>query len=139
MMDTRVEFSKYITARYEDGSVFTFHKIEFEDRMVLNIQIEGIMDTTFRIPVSTRAFINSYINEEGDNDLGIEPRIIVGNHKNIKMTVVATQIGKVVQLSKRPKEVILSVGSKWFGKGDEVGENDFQKLMFILENVKMIL
>lgn len=138
-MDTPLEFSKCITDRYEDGSVLTFHKIEFDDRLILNIQIEGIMDTTFKVPMSTKAFINSYVSEDADNDLGIEPQIIVGDHQNVKMTIITTQIGKAVQLSKRPKEVILSIGSRWFGKGDEVSEDDFPKLVFILENIKKVL
>mmetsp|Transcript_7152 Transcript_7152/g.9053 ORF Transcript_7152/g.9053 Transcript_7152/m.9053 type:complete len:142 (+) Transcript_7152:894-1319(+) len=140
-MGPTLEFSKSITAKYpgDDETEFIFHKIEFNDKIILNVQINGVMDTTFDIPVSSKSSINAYSNISNSEDGGLEPVILIGDHSNLKIQVVASQIGKVVLASSEPKNLILSIGSKWFGKGNETDENDFNKLMFVLDNVKQLL
>ncbi|ODV78250.1 uncharacterized protein CANTADRAFT_90619 [Suhomyces tanzawaensis NRRL Y-17324] len=119
---------------------FFFHKIELADKMIINVQTNGIMDTTFELPISSRMAIthDAMISPE-IGDAGIEPRLIVGNHSNLKIQIVATQIGKVIATSRNPKDTILSIGSRWFGRGDETNNEDFDRLMFILGNVKRLL
>lgn len=134
-------FSKVHNAKYgdDDETEFFFQKIELGNKIVLNVQINGAMDTTFDIPMSSRQAItlnNTLGNEE---DTGVEPIILVGDYQNLKIQVVASQIGKLVLQSQNPKNVILSIGSKWFGKGDTTNDDDFDKLMFILGNVKSLL
>ncbi|KAG2735597.1 hypothetical protein G9P44_001811 [Scheffersomyces stipitis] len=134
--------SSAFSAYYKDdrSTEIFFQKIEYADRMVLNIQFNGVMDTAFEIPISSRATINySAALSNSDSDLGVEPVLLVGNHANMKISIVAAQIGKLILASANPKSAILSIGSKWFGKGDETEDSDFEKLMFILENTKKLL
>lgn len=140
-MEEPLKFSKSITAKYEgdDEHEFVFHKIELEDKIILNIQINGVMDTTFDIPVSPKSSITSYSSLTNSDDAGVEPIILIGDHGNVKIQVIASQIGKLVLMSPAPKNMILSIGSKWFGKGTESDDNDFGRLMFLLDNVKTIL
>lgn len=133
-------FSTALEVHYDQDVDFFFHKIELADRIILNIQINGVMDTTFDIPISSRTTINQAISGTMNiEDAGVEPRLLVGNHANFKILIVASQIGKLIALGQTPKDTILSIGSKWFGRGDEVGDDDFDKLMFVLGNVKKIL
>lgn len=132
------QFSKTVVSKYEGDNVeVEFHKIEFDDKVIINIKIDGAMDSTFDVPMSNKALMAA-----GDSrvelDLGIEPVVLVGDSGNTKLQIVATQVGKVVATSGRPKNTILSVGSRWFGKGDESSEDDFTKLLFVLENVKKL-
>lgn len=140
-MENVPEFNKSITAIYsgDEESEFTFHKIELNDKIILNVQINGVMDTTFDIPISSKSSINAYSNLNNSEDGGVEPVVLIGDHSNLKIQVVASQIGKLVLVSSNPKNLILSIGSKWFGKGNESDGNDFDKLMFVLDNVKALL
>lgn len=140
-VDTK-PFSKALSIKYpgEENVEFFFHKIEFEDKMIINIQIDGSMDMTFDIADTFRTSNPSFLrssNEDGEHE--IEPRILLGNHKNIKLQIVASQIGKLALNSSRPKSIILSIGSRWFGDGESVEKQDFDKLLFILDNVKDLL
>ncbi|CAH6719456.1 hypothetical protein CLIB1444_02S08966 [[Candida] jaroonii] len=131
--------NKVKNVEYPDGSgtEVQFHKIEVADTIILNILIDGIVDTTFELPLNSQQSINilSDISNLDEESLGIEPIILIGDYKNLKIQIVASQIGKLfLKKLKSPKNVILSIGSKWFGKGDESTDRDFDKLMFILEN-----
>lgn len=105
--------------------------------MILNVLTNDIMDTTLDIPLSTQATINDGLSDE--DSLGVEPVVLVGNPHNLKIQVVAGQIGKVVRQLKNPRNVILSLGSRWFGSGDSTEDGDFEKLMFVLGNIKKLL
>ncbi|KAK6463989.1 proteasome chaperone 3/4 [Scheffersomyces coipomensis] len=135
-------FTRSFETHYKDDNdteIF-FHKIELDNKIILNIQFNGVMDTTFELPLSSKATVNylsSISNSEAD--IGIEPLLLVGNHANLKISIVASQIGKLIATSGHPKDCILSIGSKWFGKFDESNDDDFEKLMFILENTKKLI
>lgn len=138
------EFNKLIERVYPDGPQFTFHKIEQGDTIILNILIDGVADTTMEIPLNSQHAINILSNisnfDEEEPALQIEPRIIIGDHNNFKIQIISSQIGKLIlQKLIEPKVVILSIGARWFGKGDETTEEDFDKLMFVLENVKQLM
>ncbi|CCG24778.1 Irc25 protein [Candida orthopsilosis Co 90-125] len=131
------------------GEEFFLHLIQFQNKQILNISINGILDTTFKIPTSTKTSINYEsmmdLAENDDEDefspgeRGLpEPQMIIGDYSNMKISIVASQVGKLMSLNS-PREIILSIGSKWFGKGDQVCDDDFEKLTFILENVKRLL
>lgn len=136
-----IPFSKIIKKKYsgdEDGE-FEFHKIEFDNRMVLNISIDGAMNFTFDIPLSKRIG-QPIIRADLATDPGVEPVLLMGDLKNVKMQVVATQIGKMVLYnSGKPKNIILTIGSRWFGDGNQNTPEDFSKLMFVLDNVKSLV
>lgn len=112
-----------------------FQKIEFADKIILNVLVNDVIDTTFDIPLSTHAAISLTRDEDA---LGIEPVVLVGDPHNLKLQVVAAQIGKIVQLTE-PRNVILSIGSRWFGRGDKTEQDDFEKLMFVGKHVKEVL
>lgn len=140
-------FTKSLAVTHS-GQEFFFHLIQFQDKQILNISINGILDTTFKIPISTKTLINyesmmdlAEDDNEGESsreELPPEPQMIIGDYSNMKISIVASQIGKLTSLHS-PRELILSIASKWFGKGDEVCDDDFEKLTFILENVKRLL
>lgn len=121
-----------------NGTNFNFQKIEFADKIIVNVLIDGVMDTTFDIPLSTHSAINRSTQLE-EIDLSVEPIVLVGNPHNIKLQVIASQIGKVVQQLRNPRNVILAMGSRYFGKGDETADGDFEKLMFVLEQIKALM
>ncbi|SGZ50288.1 CIC11C00000002430 [Sungouiella intermedia] len=123
-------------AEYDQDSL-RFQKIEFANKLILNVLTNDIMDTTLDIPLSTQATINDGLSDE--DSLGVEPVVLVGNPHNLKIQVVAGQIGKVVRQLKNPRNVILSLGSRWFGSGDSTEDGDFEKLMFVLGNIKKLL
>lgn len=137
------KLSKSVTKTYSNDAdaEFTFQKIELGDKIVLNVYINGIIDTTFDIPISSRAAINSstFSLESSEEGLGVEPVILVGDPNNLKIQIIAGQIGKLVLLLKEPKNLILSIASRWFGRGDETTDQDFEKLMFVLSGVKEVL
>lgn len=114
-----------------------------DDKLILNVQINGIMDTTFDIPISTgvkvRLTLSGGSQHLAGEDVGIEPVVLIGEVNNIKLDIVASQIGKLMLTQQNPKNIILTIGSRWFGKGDTHEEDDFEKLMFILESVKSVI
>lgn len=125
-----------ITAKYGEDH-FSFQTVEFDNKIILNVMINGIVDTTLDIPLSAQTTINPLLQEE--ESLGVEPVVLLGDPRNIKIQVVASQIGKVVQLLKHPRNVILSIASRWFGCADETHDGDFEKLMFVMQHVKQLL
>ncbi|KAK6203159.1 proteasome chaperone 3/4 [Scheffersomyces amazonensis] len=135
-------FTKSFVTHYKEdtNTEILFHKLELGDQIIINIQFNGIMDTTFELPLSSKSTVNflSSIPNSLD-DPGVEPVLLVGNHSNLKISIIASQIGKLITTSNHPKPAILSIGSKWFGKFDETTDDDFDKLMFILENIKKLL
>lgn len=133
---TKSDITKELTSTYKQDR-FVFQSVSFQDKLILNILINGIVDTTFDLPLSTQASINRMLKDE--ESLGIEPVVLVGDPSNLKLQVIAGQISKVILLLKDPKNTILSLGSKWFGRGHETGPHDFEKLVFVLENVKALL
>ncbi|KAF3990922.1 hypothetical protein FT663_00858 [Candidozyma haemuli var. vulneris] len=127
---------KDISCKGPDGADFEFQRVSFEDKLVINILIDGVMDTSFDLPLSTSKAIDSSVLTSEDS-LGVEPVVLVGDPHNLKLQVVAGQIGKVVYSSGNRRNVILSMGSRWFGR--ETQDGDFEKLMFVLEKVKEVL
>ncbi|GBL47788.1 hypothetical protein FDK38_001858 [Candidozyma auris] len=119
-----------------EGAQFAFYAVLFDDKLVLNILIDGVMDTSFDLPLSTSKVIDSQV-LASDESLGIEPVVLVGDPHNLKLQVVAGQIGKVVYSMGNRKNVILTMGSRWFGKDPKDG--DFDKLMFVLGKIKELL
>ncbi|EGV64713.1 hypothetical protein PSN45_005052 [Yamadazyma tenuis] len=140
------KFSTHLTKTYPDAdnTEVTFHKIEAADTIILNVLTNGIADTTFELPLNSQHSINILSNlsnfEDDEEKMGIEPRVIVGDHNNLKIQVVASQIGKLLLSNmSEPKSVILSIGSRWFGKSTETNDEDFKKLMFVLTSVNELL
>ncbi|RCK63100.1 hypothetical protein Cantr_09767 [Candida viswanathii] len=144
-------FSKSFRSTYQNDTEyeFFFHIINYANQQIINVAINGLLDTTFELPVSTKSTINyassmeiqtDGYDEEEDREREVipEPVLLIGDHANMKLLIVASQVSKIVSVTS-PKPTILSIGSKWFGKGDEVHEDDFERLMFILENVKKLL
>jgi proteasome chaperone 3 len=131
-------FSKSFSVKYNDDE-FRFHKLEFDDRIIFNIQINGIMDTTFDLPINSKQVINlqsGSITNDDDIVAGLEPVILVGNHANLKIQIIATQLSKLfINYSSKP--VILSIASKWFGH--DLDNSDFDKLMWVSNQVKTLL
>lgn len=128
------QFAREVEAAYQDAS-FSFHCVSFADKVILNVVINGVADTSFDIPLSTHSTINTALRDE--EALGVEPVVLVGDPNNIKLLVVASQIGKVVAQLANPRNVILTIGLRWFGR--EAVKGDFERLMFVLENVKKVL
>ena len=137
----------------EEKVSFHFHLLEFANKVIINISIDGILDSSFRAPVPTRKVMNyeSRIDLDDDDeekkkndgsmgfvDTSGELELIVGNYSNMKISIVAAQVAKLVQ-TRKPKETIVTIGSRWFGNGEEVEDSDFERLMFVLENVKKLL
>lgn len=126
------------TAHYPNGPTIDYVLTELEDKIILHIQIDGAMDSTFEIPVSTSDTMRLASGTQGEDTL-IEPKLVIGNHANFKIQIVAGQIAKLMLQSNNPKDTFLSIGSRWFGKGDEAQLNDFDKLMFVVENLGILL
>lgn len=126
------------------NETFIFHKVEIGETLIINIMINGITDTTMELPLNSQQAINILSDlsnfEEFEESLGIEPIIIIGDHNNYKIQVIGSQVGKLLLKNlKEPKSVILSIGSRWFGKGDSTTDDDFEKLLFILDNLNKLL
>ncbi|KAI3402451.1 hypothetical protein KGF56_004748 [Candida oxycetoniae] len=150
MRSGSLQFDKTQTATFpnsKSNEQFFFHLLEFQNKLVLNISVDGVLDTTFKLPISTKRTINYEsmmdLNENDDSieneyDFQIEPQLLIGDHANMKIAIIAGQVAKLISTQK-PKETILSIGTRWLGKGDQVEENDLAKLTFILENVKKLL
>ena len=117
------------------GAELQFTAVNLLDKILINVQIDGAMDTTLDIPLSTGAAVRLAGNGSWDLDIGIEPVVLVGS-RAVKINVVATQIAKLVHMT--GKGVLLSIGSRWFGP-DEVQETDFDKLQMVLLGVKSVL
>lgn len=139
-------FSKLVTSRYiRSDDELEVLAINLADKCIINVAINGVVDTTFDIPLSTNATVRQNLcggmsYNEDSGDFGIEPVVLVGEVNNTKLEVVATQIGKImVSTVAAPKSIILSIGSKWFGRGDQSQPDDFDKLMFVLESVKKVI
>lgn len=143
-------FSKSFISSYQNdtNNEFFFHIINYSNQQIINISINGLLDTTFELPVSTKSTINyissmeiqtdGYDDDGREREVIPEPVLLIGDHANMKLLIIASQVSKIISVTS-PKPTILSIGSKWFGKGDEVRDDDFDRLMFILENVKKLL
>lgn len=130
------QFAKESTDTFKNSEL-NFQAVFFNDKIIINVIIDGVADATFDIPLSTKSAISSSLNL--DESLPVEPVVLVGDPQNVKMQVIASQIGKVVLHLKQPKSVILSIGTRWFGRGDETNEDDFEKLALILQHIKALL
>ena len=126
------------TAQYPNGPTIDYILTELEDKVILHIRIDSTMDSTFEIPVSTSDTMRLASGTLGEDTL-IEPKLIIGNHANFKIQIVTGQIAKLMLQSSNPKDTFLSIGSRWFGKGDEAESDDFDKLMFVVENLGILL
>lgn len=115
----------------------TFLAVFFADKVILNVIIDGAADATFDLPLSTHSAISQALQLE--DSLPVEPIVLVGDPQNVKMQVIAAQIGKVVLHLKYQGNVILSIGTRWFGRGDVTEDNDFEKVAFVLQHVKNLL
>lgn len=60
-------------AEYDQDSL-RFQKIEFANKLILNVLTNDIMDTTLDIPLSTQATINDGLSDE--DSLGVEPVVL---------------------------------------------------------------
>lgn len=109
----------------------------YADKYILNVLVDDVMDTTLDLPISSHGAINQQLHNE--EDLAIEPQLLVGDPANLKIQIVAAQIGKVIMTLAYPKNTVLTIGSRWFGSGTETREGDFEKLMVVLEAVKGVL
>lgn len=130
------QFAKETLKSFKKTPV-SFQAIFFADKIIVNVVIDGAADATFDLPLSTHSAISTALQLE--DSLPVEPVVLVGDPQNIKMQVIAAQIGKVVLHLKHPRNVILSIGTRWFGRGDSTNEDDFEKVAFVLENVKSLL
>lgn len=119
-----------------DSASVTFQKIDFADKLILNIIVNDVMDTTFDIPLSTGKAISPHSFDD-ESLLGVEPVVIMGDPHNLKLQVIASHIGKIVHHLSNRKNLILTLGSRWFGR--EHNDQDFEKLMFVLENIKKLI
>lgn len=118
-----------------DGAGFRFYKVDFVDKLVVGIVVDGVMDALFDLPLSTLKVIDEGVMKE--DSLGVEPVVLVGDPQNLKLQVVAGQIGKVIYSLGNRKNVILSMGLRWWGR--ETEEGDFDKLVFVLEKVRELV
>lgn len=125
-----------LTAEY-GPDVLVFQRLSFPNKLVLNILINDVMDTTFDIAMPTTSALSQNLQDE--MALATDPVLIIGDALNTKLKVFASQIGKVILQLPHPQDVILTMGSRWFGKGGEVQDGDFDKLVFILEQVKKLI
>lgn len=130
------QFAKETQTSFNETPV-DFQAVYFADKIIVNVVIAGAADATFDIPLSTHSAISTALQLE--DSLPVEPVVLVGDPQNIKMQVIAAQIGKVVLHLKHPRNVILSIGTRWFGRGDSTNDDDFEKVAFVLENVKALL
>lgn len=134
-------FCKSITALYDDAHSILFQRIDFGEALVVNVAVNGVLDTTFEaVPrPAAPACLDSY----GLDDItttGPEPKLLVGNHANLKVQVVASEIAKLFGTLPSclcKEKVVYSLGLKWLGT--EPDNDDFNKIMFLLENLKLVL
>lgn len=114
-----------------DGHQFQFQHIEAADQVIYNVYIDGGMDSTFTIAVPAK--FTMAMHQMLPEQLQVDPVLIVGDHSNLKVEIVAAEIAKMVILHKQ-KPVVLSMGSKWFGR--DITDGDFERLMWVLSQVK---
>lgn len=129
-------FSSYIRRKFISNVdlEFFFHLIQFKDTTILNIHCNGVIDTTFEIPLldfNQSLNFSMLTNNDCEN---IEPLLIMGDTKNIKSFVIASQIGKLFKSFGQTNPIILSIGLKWFN--DDKTVDDFEKVLFLLNSVK---
>lgn len=126
---------KEIQATAPDGAEFRFYSVSFADKLVVGIVIDGVMDALFDLPLSTLKAIDESVLKE--DSLGVEPVVLVGDPQNLKLQVVAGQIGKALYSLGNRKNVILNMGLRWWGRDTQDG--DFEKLMFVLEKLRELV
>lgn len=137
------KFNKSITKKLGEDE-FCFQMIEIADKIILNVPINGMVDTTMELPLNSEQSINILSNisnyDDNEDSLGIDPIILIGDHNNFKSQIVASQVGKLIlKTLQEPKSVIISFFAKWFGQGNESSNDDFDKLMFFLGNIKELI
>lgn len=130
------QFAKEIAAHHNDTEV-RFQAVFFADKIILSILINGAADATFDLPLPIHTAMLPAVPAE--DSLPVEPIVLVGDQQNVKIQVVAAQIGKVVMHLKHPRNAILSIGTRWFARGDATNADDFEKVTFVLEHVKRLL
>ena len=130
------QFAKEIAAHHNDTEV-RFQAVFFADKIILSILINEAADATFDLPLPIHTAMLPAVPAE--DSLPVEPIVLVGDQQNVKIQVVAAQIGKVVMHLKHPRNAILSIGTRWFARGDATNADDFEKVTFVLEHVKRLL
>ena len=90
------------TSSSSSTNEFFFHIINYSDKQILNISINGLMDTTFELPVSTKSaityasaleipmdqFEDEHEQEEvREREVIPEPILLIGDHSNMKLLV----------------------------------------------------
>lgn len=144
-------FSKNHESPFDEKTSVTFHRLLFGDSIVVNVAVNGIIDSTFQVkprPLRNSSNVfgeNFNANDDIENDdqvhivSHLEPVLLVGNHGNLKIQVVASEIAKLfctIPACLEKDKVIFSIGLAWFGKDPD--SRDFERVMFVLENLKKL-
>ena len=114
-----------------DGHHFQFQHVEAADQVIYNLYIDGGMDSTFTVAVP--ASFTMAMHQMLPDQLQVDPVLVVGDHSNLKVQIIAAEVAKMVIIHKQ-KPVVLSLGSKWFGR--DLADGDFDRLMWVLGQVK---
>lgn len=145
-------FSRSLEVSYDKDTSITFHRVILGDSIVLNVAINGIIDTTFQInprPLRTLNHTSFYTGEEEEEEdydskpiaPDVEPQLLMGNHSNLKVQVVASEIAKLLctlPACLAKDKVLLSIGLKWWGRDNNSHATDFERIMFVLQNLKAL-
>ncbi|CEP24913.1 unnamed protein product [Cyberlindnera jadinii] len=122
-----------------DGAEIEVQSIEFIDRRVLFIRVEGEADSTFDVqaPNSQLAFNLQYQNE--DDDFSCEKVCLVGDSLNVKLSLLVNHLSKLLYMNRETRNLIISVSSKIFDTGKASSRGDFDRFISVLELVKKVL
>ncbi|CDK29018.1 unnamed protein product [Kuraishia capsulata CBS 1993] len=118
---------------YENNEI-SAQIIEFQDKSVIHLALNGEKDTTIDIPLPLTPGIKLASESTSSR---ISPVVLLGNQQNLKTMVMANQIGTLFYtFSPEPKNLILITSSKLWNEKDDASNADFQKLAFILGLLK---
>lgn len=134
------EGKQLLTKEFE-GIEYNFGINEFLDKRVVHVYRDGQKDSVVDIQLPTMLTQSILEEDEGEElESKIKSSYIVGDSRNMKTLIMATQIGKLlVKSDLGDKNVILNTSGRIFGRGDQVDDKDFERLMFVVSSVKELL
>lgn len=130
---------KEATERIGDGQEINVQSIDFVDRKIVFVKYNGEIDTTFDVQApDSKSLYDMISGSTASENVSYEKTCLIGDSSNIKTAVMVNHIAKLLYSSRETRGLIVSLSSKVF-KDKEPNQQDFDRLLVVLEMVKKII
>lgn len=120
-----------------NGQTLDAQGIDFTDKKVLFLRLDGEVDTTFDVHCPDPSVAFELQNQQHMDDFTCDKVCLIGDNLNIKMSLLVNHISKFLYSNGESRNMIISLSSKTFSRTGTQG--DFDRLLEVLELVKQVV